>query len=40
MLFGLALTAWIASFVAIASELRDANDFATCDANCAPIHLP
>jgi len=38
VLFVLALIAWIASFVAIASEFRDANDFATCDANCAPIH--
>jgi hypothetical protein len=37
-LLGVALVVWIATFLAIAAELRGANDFATCDANCAPIH--
>ena len=36
VLFVLALTAWIASFVAITSEFRNANDFATCDDGLRP----
>ncbi|MGH3126343.1 MAG: hypothetical protein ACRDPX_00340, partial [Gaiellaceae bacterium] len=38
VLLGVALGIWVAAFLAIAAELRGANDFATCDANCAPIH--
>ena len=38
VLFGVALAIWVAAFLAIAAELRGANDFATCDANCAPVH--
>lgn len=38
LLFGVALVVWVTTFAAIAAELRGANDFATCDANCAPIH--
>jgi cytochrome bd-type quinol oxidase subunit 2 len=34
----LALVAWIASFVAIVSDVGNADEFATCDANCAPMH--
>jgi hypothetical protein len=38
VLFVIALLAWIAVFLAIATEFRGANDFATCDANCSSIH--
>ena len=38
LLLAVALVIWVAAFLAIAGELRGANDFATCDANCAPIH--
>ena len=38
VLLAVALAAWLTAFLAIAAELRGANDFATCDANCAPIH--
>ena len=37
-LFGVALVVWVASFVAIAAELRGANNFATCDTSCTPTH--
>ena len=33
-----ALVAWIAAFAAIVTEYREANDFATCDADCGAIH--
>ncbi len=35
-LFVVALVVWVVAFAAIASEFRDANGFATCDANCTP----
>jgi hypothetical protein len=38
VLFGVALVVWVGAFLAIAAELRGANDFATCDASCAPVH--
>ena len=38
LLLAVALAIWVAAFVAIAAELRGANDFATCDASCAPVH--
>ena len=38
VLFVSALVAWIASFLLITSDVRNADEFATCDANCAPIH--
>jgi hypothetical protein len=38
VLFGIALVVWASAFLAIATELRGANDFATCGANCAPVH--
>jgi hypothetical protein len=38
LLLAVALVVWVAAFVAIVAELRGANDFATCDASCAPIH--
>ena len=37
-LFVVALAAWIAAFAAIATELGDANGFATCDADCSTVH--
>ena len=37
-LFVIALVVWVVAFVAITSEFRDANDFATCDANCSAVH--
>jgi hypothetical protein len=37
-LFVIALVVWVAVFAAIASEFRDSNGFATCDANCTPVH--
>ena len=38
VLFVVALVVWVAAFLAIAAELRGANDFATCGASCAPVH--
>jgi hypothetical protein len=38
VLFVLALVAWIAAFVAITSEFRGANDFATCGDECTTVH--
>jgi len=37
-LFVVAVAVWIAAFVAITSEFRGANDFATCGDDCRPIH--
>ena len=37
-LFVIALTAWIASFVAITSDLGNADEFATCGDNCTVTH--
>lgn len=37
-LFAVALVVWVVAFVAITSEFREANDFATCDANCSTVH--
>ncbi len=37
-LFAIALVVWVAAFAAIASEFREANDFATCDTNCSAVH--
>jgi hypothetical protein len=38
VLFLIAVVAWALAFAAIVSEFRGANDFATCDASCAPRH--
>jgi hypothetical protein len=38
VLFGAALATWAAAFVAIVSEFRGANDFATCETECSTIH--
>ena len=38
VLFIVALGTWIGSFVAITSDIRNADEFATCDVNCAPMH--
>lgn len=37
-LFVVALVAWVIAFVAITTEFRDANDFATCDESCTTTH--
>ena len=37
-LFVIALVVWVVAFVAITSEFRGANDFATCDADCTAVH--
>ena len=37
-LFVVAFVVWIVAFAAISSEFRDANGFATCDANCSAVH--
>jgi hypothetical protein len=37
-LFVGALGTWIGAFVVITSDIRNAGEFATCDANCAPMH--
>jgi hypothetical protein len=34
----IAFATWAAVFAAIAAEFGDANSFATCDANCTPVH--
>jgi hypothetical protein len=36
-LFLVALVVWIAAFVAIVSEYREANNFATCDSDCGAV---
>ncbi len=36
--FVLALVAWIAVFVAIATELGHADGFATCNEDCTTVH--
>jgi hypothetical protein len=36
-LFFVAVVAWVAAFAAIVTEYRDANNFATCDADCGAI---
>ena len=36
-LFAIALVAWVAAFVAIATEFHDANNFATC-TECGAVH--
>jgi hypothetical protein len=38
LLFAVAVAVWIAAFVAIASEFRDANNFATCGDDCRAVH--
>ena len=38
VLFVVAFAVWIAAFAAIAGEVRDANGFATCDADCSTVH--
>jgi len=37
-LFVVALVVWVVAFAAIAGEVGDANGFATCDADCSPVH--
>jgi hypothetical protein len=37
-LFVIALVVWVVAFAAIASELGDANGFATCDDDCSAVH--
>ena len=37
VLFAIALVAWVAAFVAIATEFHDANNFATC-TECGAVH--
>jgi hypothetical protein len=37
-LFVLALGVWVLAFVAITAEVRDANNFATCDESCTTVH--
>jgi hypothetical protein len=37
-LFSVALVAWVTAVVAIASEFRNANDFATCVESCTTVH--
>ncbi len=37
-LFVVALGVWIAAFVAIATEYREANNFATCESDCTVVH--
>jgi hypothetical protein len=38
VLFVVALVAWVAAFVAIATEFHDANNFATCESDCSAVH--
>jgi hypothetical protein len=38
VLFGVAVVVWIGAFVAITSEFRGANNFATCGDDCGAIH--
>lgn len=38
VVFAVAVVAWIAAFVAITSEFRGANDFATCGDDCRTVH--
>ena len=38
VVFVLALAAWIASFVVISSDVRDASEFATCGEDCTATH--
>ena len=38
VLFLLALTAWIASFVVISSDVGNASEFATCGEGCTATH--
>jgi hypothetical protein len=37
-LFVGALGTWIGAFVVITADIRNADEFASCDANCAPMH--
>ena len=37
-LFAVALVVWAGAFVAITTEFRGANDFATCESECGAIH--
>jgi hypothetical protein len=37
-LFVAALAFWALAFAAIATEFRDANNFATCDESCTAVH--
>jgi O-antigen ligase len=37
VLFAISLVAWVAAFVAIATEFHDANNFATC-TECGAVH--
>jgi hypothetical protein len=38
VLFVAALGTWVAAFAAIATEFHDANNFATCEAECSTVH--
>lgn len=38
VLLAASLIVWVAAFIAIASEFRGANDFATCGDACGSIH--
>lgn len=38
ILFAVSLVVWVLAFVAISTEFRGANDFATCDDSCGTIH--
>jgi hypothetical protein len=38
VLFVVSVAVWIASFIAIANEFHDANNFATCLDDCRPVH--
>lgn len=38
VLFVVALVTWVVAFVAITTELGDANSFATCESNCSAVH--
>ncbi len=37
-LFAISLVVWVVAFVAITSEFRNANDFASCSVNCSAVH--
>jgi hypothetical protein len=37
-LFVTALATWVLAFVAITTEFRDANSFATCNESCTTVH--
>ncbi|HUG65322.1 MAG TPA: hypothetical protein VMK83_08900 [Gaiellaceae bacterium] len=38
VLLAASLIVWVAAFVAISSEFRGANGFATCDDSCGSVH--